>query len=67
MSDGEALAYGVVAIIIAIYLYCLPGIIAYNKGRKNKLAIMWATILLGWTGIGWVIALIWALTSEGKG
>jgi hypothetical protein len=53
--------------LIVIFLYLLPAIIVYNKDRKNKLAITWATILLGWTGIGWVIALIWALTTERDG
>jgi hypothetical protein len=52
--------------VISLFIYLLPGIIAYNKDRRNKLAIMWATIFLGWTGIGWVVALIWALTSEKK-
>jgi hypothetical protein len=66
MSEGEAVAYVIIYIVIFICLYLLPGIIAYKKERKNKLAILWATILLGWTGIGWIIALIWALTSEEK-
>ena len=66
MSEGEAVVYVIIYIVIFICLYLLPGIIAYKKERKNKLAILWATILLGWTGIGWIIALIWALTSEEK-
>jgi len=45
-------------------LYLLPSIIGGNK--KNFTAILALNILLGWTVIGWIIALIWALTYEQK-
>lgn len=48
-------------IVVAIGFYFLPSIIAWNK--KDSGAIIAINLFLGWTFIGWIIALIWALTS----
>jgi hypothetical protein len=50
--------------IIAIFLYFLPTIIAYNKQKKNAGAICALNILLGWTFFGWVASLVWSLTND---
>ena len=41
-------------------LYFLPSIVGQNK--RNKAAIFAVNLLAGWTFVGWVIALVWALT-----
>lgn len=43
-------------------LYLLPSIIGFNK--KSALGIFVLNLLLGWTYIGWVIALVWAIVAE---
>jgi hypothetical protein len=43
-------------------LYFLPTIVGRNKRNAN--AIMMLNIFLGWTFIGWVIALVWAMTVD---
>jgi hypothetical protein len=50
----------------ALILLCvclLPGIIASARGHHNAGAIWAISILLGWTGLGWLVAFIWSLTS----
>ncbi len=47
-------------------LYCLPGIIASERKKRNAPAIWTLNLLLGWSLIGWVVALVWAVTSEYK-
>ncbi len=42
-------------------MYFLPSIIGWNK--KDAGAIIAINVFLGWTFIGWVIALVWAITS----
>jgi len=49
--------------IILAGLYFLPTIIGFRK--RNAGAIFALNLLLGWTVIGWVVALIWALTNDG--
>lgn len=50
---------------IAAGLYFLPSWIGSEK--QNRSAIFWLNVLLGWTIIGWVVALVWALTKEPSG
>ncbi len=44
--------------------YFIPTIIAIIRGKRNKLAVFVLNLLAGWTFVGWVIALVWALTTE---
>jgi FtsH-binding integral membrane protein len=52
------------AFTVFICLYLLPTFIAYRKDKKDKLAILLINIFLGSTLVGWVIALVWALTED---
>ncbi|MBV8207850.1 MAG: superinfection immunity protein [Acidobacteria bacterium] len=45
-------------------LYFLPAIVAFARGKGDALAILALNFFLGWTAIGWVIALIWALKAD---
>jgi hypothetical protein len=42
----------------------LPFAIAFYKKRVNTGAIFALNLFLGWTLIGWVISLVWALKDE---
>jgi len=45
-------------------VYFLPTIIALAMRKKQRLAIILLNIFGGWTGIGWLVALIWAAIKE---
>lgn len=49
-------------LIFMILLYFLPSIIA--RGKRDASGIFLLNLFLGWTFIGWFIALIWACTAE---
>jgi uncharacterized membrane protein YqaE (UPF0057 family) len=51
-------------VIIALLIYFLPSLVGHKK--KNANAIFILNLLLGWTLLGWVVALVWALTNEEK-
>jgi hypothetical protein len=55
--DGSAL------LIIALILYFVPAIVAALRQHPQRNAIIALNIFLGWTFIGWVVSLVWALTS----
>ena len=40
--------------------YFLPSIVALVRGKRDTLAICLLNFFLGWTLIGWIIALVWA-------
>jgi hypothetical protein len=44
--------------------YFLPTIIAVVRERHDKFSIFLLNFFLGWSLIGWVIALIWACKSD---
>lgn len=47
---------------LIIVIYFIPSLVAH--GRVNFRAIFILNLFLGWSLIGWVIALVWALTKE---
>ncbi len=49
----------------AIAAYLLPSFIAIPK--RNAAAIFALNLLLGWTLLGWVVALFWARKELGEG
>ena len=57
--------YGLL-LIIGAALYFLPTIIVLARGRNDGCGIFLVNLIFGATGIGWIIALIWSLTGEGK-
>ena len=57
---------GFFIIIGSILLYFLPTIIANNRKRDNLGAIAVLNLLAGWTGIGWLVALLWSMTKTEK-
>ena len=63
MEFGEikTMAY---VVILSSAVYFLPFGIAIIRERSNKLAIFLLNLFLGWTLIGWVVALVWAATSD---
>ncbi len=52
------------AVVVAALLYFLPALIALLRGHHNGFAIFLTNVLLGWTLIGWIIALIWSTTAS---
>ena len=53
-------------IFIIIVLYFLPTISAFERKKKNTSSIFVINFFLGWTIIGWIVALSWALSKDDK-
>ena len=51
---------------VSLFAYLFPSFLAHTKSHHNTPAIFALNILLGWTLIGWVAALVWALTRPPK-
>jgi hypothetical protein len=45
-------------------MYFLPSIIALARSQRDLLAIFLLNLFLGWSVIGWIVALVWAAKSE---
>ena len=51
-------------ILLIVVVYFAPTIIATVRKKRNKDAIFLLNLLLGWTFIGWVVALVWSVMYE---
>jgi xanthosine utilization system XapX-like protein len=57
--SGAALS---ILIVIGLIVGLLPIIVAVRRRHPNVIAITVLTLVLGWTLVGWALALIWACT-----
>ena len=58
---------GLVVLALLVVLYFLPAAIAMNRKAKRSAGIALLNLFLGWTFIGWVGALIWAVSDNTTG
>ncbi len=56
----------VVSWIVTLFtsLYMLPWAIAASRGKANQWTVFLVSLLLGWTVVGWIVALVMACTSH---
>lgn len=50
--------------LVALFIYFIPTIVAFARNHANALAIFILNLFLGFTLVGWVIALIWAVYNK---
>jgi uncharacterized membrane protein YqaE (UPF0057 family) len=50
-------------VLIALFAYFLPTVVAEARGHQNSGVIFLINLLLGWTILGWIGALVWAATT----
>ncbi len=49
--------------VLALALYFVPSLVASMRRHHQTAAIFLTNLLLGWTVIGWIVALIWSATA----
>lgn len=54
----------IILVLILLLLYFLPTFVACSRHHTNALAIFILNLFLGYTLIGWVVALIWAVYNK---
>jgi uncharacterized membrane protein YqaE (UPF0057 family) len=55
---------GVVFLFLLVLSYMLPALVATTRGVRRPAGLILLNLLLGWTILGWVGALIWAVQAE---
>ncbi len=53
-----------IAFIFLSALYFMPTIVAVGRGKANAAAIGALNFFLGWSVIGWIVSLVWALAAD---
>jgi Superinfection immunity protein len=66
-SDAAAGIVGILGLvcvgIVGLLFYFLPAFIAGMRGHQNTAAIFTLNLLLGWTMLGSIAALVWSFTA----
>lgn len=52
------------SLVVLLSIYLFPTVIATARRHRNATAISVLNLLLGWTVLGWIVALIWASTHD---
>lgn len=69
-GDGGNATAGLILILffltVSLFLYFIPSLVAHRNRKINAPAIFALNLLLGWTLVGWVVALVWAIAKEDK-
>jgi hypothetical protein len=65
MSQQEII-YGALGTLALLFMYFLPTMIGFLRGASSKWGILILDLFLGWSLIGWVIALIWSVIGKKK-
>lgn len=64
MSEFVTIIFFLIIAVLGIALYLLPTIIAVNRNHNNSIPIFIFNLLLGWSFLGWVLALVWSFTDN---
>lgn len=63
-ASGGSSGVGVgVLIAFLLIFYFLPAFIGYSRRHPSCHGILALNLLLGWTLLGWVVAIVWSLKS----
>lgn len=57
---GMSLPVIIAVVMVIQLLYLLPVLVAILRHHDHSLAIFMLTVFLGWTLVGWIIAVIWS-------
>lgn len=53
-----------IGLIFVLFIYFLPSVVGRKKANSGAIFVL--NLLLGWTLIGWIIALVWACTVDNR-
>ena len=57
---------GIIFLGFGLAIYFIPTFVAHTNQKENTTAICLLNLFLGWTFLGWVLALVWAATKNKK-
>ena len=49
---------------VGFFMYFLPSIVALLRNKRDTLAIFLLNLFLGWSVVGWIVALVWAAKND---
>ena len=67
MDSDSATNMGIaIAVLLFICVYALPTIVAFQRQHEYRWIIFAINVALGGTGLGWLVAMVWAIYPGNK-
>lgn len=63
-EPAQVSASGLTLVVALVLLYLLPSLIAVLRGSPRAGRLARANLVLGWSGVGWILVLAFALTDR---
>jgi hypothetical protein len=63
-TEAKQMSHLDTVLLVLLAAYFMPAIVASVRHHASSMAIFALNLLLGWTFIGWVLALVWSLTGN---
>lgn len=64
LTTATVLGGGLVGFVVVVVLYFAPTFVAVQRQHTSQSGIVLCNLLVGWTLIGWVVALVWAASGQ---
>ncbi len=64
VSTGASIVWVMFLLLFGLLLYLLPTFIAFNRQHPYRVLLLWINLFLGWSGIVWLVLLIWAIVAQ---
>lgn len=59
----EHIFIAMVVIFVVGFIYLIPAVIASQRNHHQTGAILILNLFMGWTALGWLAALMWAMSA----
>jgi hypothetical protein len=69
MDPGTAMVMAgflIAGLIFGLFVYLLPGIVGSKRRVHNRGLLWFCTLTLGWSAIGWLVCMIWAVVGRAE-
>ena len=61
---GGLIVVGMIVAAIGLAFYFIPTFVALARKKRNTGAIFAVNFFLGWSFVGWILALVWAVSGD---
>jgi len=61
---SEQTIWVLMIIFVVLPIYFIPTIVAFKRSHRNKVAIGFLNLFLGWTLLVWVGSFVWSLIGQ---
>ncbi len=66
MDTSQWVGLAIVGVLLLVLVYFLPTYIAFNRKHEFKWIIFAINLVMGASGLGWLIAFVWAVWPQNK-